>query len=87
MATRATVASTTTATTLIAENQGARGVIVTNDDANALYVLIGAGTVSSTNYDFKLDQGEDACIPGCREKLSGVWAADGSGNAYVSQYS
>jgi hypothetical protein len=80
------VASTITARQLVARNGNRLGVIVVNDDANALYVLVGPGTAASTNYSFKLDEGEDAIIPGCKQELNGVWAGDGSGSARITEY-
>lgn len=84
----ASVASVTTAggVTLSAVNSSRRNLIITNTDANALYVLLGEGTVTSSFYSFKLDQDEDAWIPGCTELVKGLWAGDGSGAALITTY-
>lgn len=80
------VASTTTSTQLLAADTARNCIIITNDDANALYVLLDSGTASATNYSFKLDEGEDARIEGYDGQVTGVWAGDGSGSARVTQY-
>ena len=86
----ATVASTTTSTTLLAAHDSnlarRNAVVVQNDDANRLYVLLGTGTASSTNYSFSLAQNENALLPDYQGALTGIWAADGSGNAQVTAY-
>lgn len=82
----ATVASTTTSTALAATNTDRRGIVVSNDDANRLYVLMGAGTASSSNYSFSLAQNENAHLAGYVGPLTGVWSADGTGNAQITEY-
>lgn len=83
-------ASVTTANgvPICAANTGRFGGIITNDDANALYVLFGAGNVSSTNYSVKLYTDDICLIPaGYTGIIKGLWAADGSGNSYVTEFS
>lgn len=81
----ASVASSTTSASLVSENARRGSLIIANDDANRLYVLLGAGTASSTNYSFSLAQNENACVPGYTGAAQGVWAADGSGSAYITE--
>lgn len=80
------VASTTASTQLLATNAQRRNIIITNDDANKLYVLLNSGTASATNYSFALDEGEDAHVPGYTGEVVGVWATDGSGSARITEY-
>jgi hypothetical protein len=80
------VASATSSTQLLGINSARRQLIITNDDANKLYVLLGAGTASATNYSFALDEGEDARIEGFTEAVMGLWAGDGSGSARITEY-
>lgn len=82
----ASVASSTTAALLLAAYGGRQGFIITNDDANDLYVLMGDGTASSSNYSFKLASGQDASISGYEGPIYGVWAADGSGSARITDW-
>ena len=62
-----------------------RPCIIANDDANRLYVLLASGTASATNYTFSLAQHEYAHIREYRGVIKGIWAGDGSGNAYVTE--
>lgn len=78
------VASAASATAGVAASNNRKGVIVANDDANRVYVLLGAGTVSATNYSFSLAQNENAYVP-TRAKVSLIWAGDGTGNAYITE--
>jgi hypothetical protein len=80
------VASTTSSTALAVPDTARTSVIICNDDANRLYVLLGGGTASATNYSFSLAQNENAELRGtaARNQIAGIWAADGSGNALVT---
>lgn len=84
----ASVSSGTSSVELLASATGEnrRGVIVENSDANTLYVLMGVGTASSTNYSFSLPQNANAMLPDYEGDLQGVWAADGTGAAMVTTY-
>lgn len=82
-------ASVTTANgvSICAANTARYGGIITNDDANALYVLFGSGNVSSSNYSVKLYTDDVCDIPaGYTGIIKGLWAADGSGNSYVTEF-
>jgi len=80
------VNSATSATTLIAANEDRYSLIIQNDDANELYILVGDGTVSASNYSFSLVDGASATIsdPEVRERFTGIWALDGSGGAQLT---
>lgn len=78
------VSSTTTSTTLLQASNRA-GLIIENSDANRLYVLLGSGTASGSNFSFSLAQNENAHIPGYKGVVTGIWAADGSGSALVTE--
>lgn len=80
------VASAASATAGVALNSSREGLVVANDDANRMYVLLGPGTVSSSLYSFSLAQNESAFLPNCKEKVSLIWASDGSGNAMITEY-
>lgn len=81
-----TVASQTTAIRAVPQNAGRQGLVIENSDANRLYVLIGPGTASASNYSFSLAQNENAALPNCREQINLVWDADGTGSAYITEY-
>lgn len=80
------VASTTSPVSLIASSGARISLILENNDANRLYVLIGSGTVSASNYTFSLVEGASATVsaPEVYEAFSGVWAADGSGACQIT---
>jgi hypothetical protein len=81
------VASSATSGSLVAGNTSRRGLVIENSDANRLYVLLGPGTASATNYSFSLAQNENSGIYGIGDytgDVTGVWAGDGSGYAMVS---
>lgn len=81
-----TVASAASNTQLLAPDSGRKSVIICNDDANRLYVLLDGGTASTTNYSFSLAQNENARLEGseAQGEVRGIWAADGSGNALLT---
>lgn len=84
-ASTAAIDSTLTSTTLL--DGCSRGATIYNTDANALYVLLGGGTASATNFSVKLLTDDFYELPpGFRGKVTGVWAGDGSGAAYVTEF-
>jgi hypothetical protein len=80
------VASAATSTSLLASGSN-RNVIIANSDANALHVLLGTGTASSSNKSFTLAQDEDAILYGYDGPITGIWAGDGSGSAHITTFS
>ena len=80
------VASGTTSVLLAAPHAERRNLIIENSDANTLYVLLGSGTASSSNFSFSLAQNANAHVPGYTGEVNGVWSADGSGAAKVTEY-
>lgn len=88
MAAPTSVASVTTAggVQLLAPNSQRKGFVVENSDANRLHVLLGSGTASTTAYSFSLAQNENAFVPNYTGEVKGIWAADGSGSAFLSEF-
>jgi hypothetical protein len=80
------VASTTDATQLLASDGGRGGLIITNTDANALYVLFDSGSASSTNFSVELAEDESFGLSGYTGPVGGVWAGNGSGAALVTTW-
>jgi len=88
------VASAATATTILAANSARLGATITNDDANILYLLVAStGTVSSTVYTVPVAGGGGFYELPVLAKgkvytgiITGIWAADGSGAARVTEY-
>lgn len=80
------VASTTSATQLAAVDTSRDGFLITNTDANALYVLMDSGVPSATNYSIALANGESFGASGYFGEIRGVWAGDGAGAALVTTW-
>lgn len=85
------VASSATPVTLLAANTARRGATIVNDSTAILYGLLGAGTVSATNYTFALDG--KSTVPGYYEApfgftgiITGIWAS-ATGSARVTEFS
>ena len=74
------LASTTTSTQLLAENHRRASLVCENSDANRVYILLGTGTASSSNYTFSLAQNANAQLQGWTGAIQVVWAGDGSGH-------
>jgi hypothetical protein len=84
------VTSVTTVATLLASNSGRCRGIINNSSSALLYVLLGAGTVSSTNYTFVVPA-TAASIPGqvilppeWVGVVTGTWAS-ANGYAYITE--
>lgn len=81
------VASVATSTTLLAANANRIGVTIHNSDANALFVKYGATATTTTSYTVKIasDGYWEMPNPIYRGILDGIWAADGSGSAQITE--
>lgn len=86
-ATVSSVDSTTTSTTLLADNKSRSMFRITNTDANVLYVKFGA-TASATSFTARLLENEtfECPRPVYTGLVSGVWATDGSGAAIITYW-
>ena len=80
--------SSATSATLLAANTNRLGVIIHNTDANALYVKYGAtATTALAGYTVKIpaDGYWEMPYPIYAGVLDGIWAADGSGGAAITE--
>lgn len=86
-ATTSTVSDTATSTTIIASNADRTGATIANDSSAVLYLLLGSGTASATNYTIRLPQYGYYEVPfGYTGQINGVWATDpGDGAARVTE--
>ena len=82
------VASVTTAggVQIVAANGLRKALIIENSDANRLHLRMGGGTVSTSSYSCSLAQNENLYLPGFTGEVTGIWAADGSGSAFVTEF-
>lgn len=80
------VASVITSTQILAADPKRNFVAIENTDANALYLILGQGTASATNYTVSLSSGDYYEVPRVAVglELTGIWAGDGSGAALVT---
>lgn len=73
--------------TLLASVNGVRdGLMITNTDANTLYVLLDSGVASATNYSISLAQNETFSVSDYTGEVRGIWALDGAGAALVTTW-
>jgi hypothetical protein len=86
--TNSAVASGVVSATILASNAARKGATITNTDANALYLDLSGGTASSTNFSVQIASNAYYEVPfGYTGKITGIWAADGSGSALVTEFS
>ena len=81
------VASGTDSVAILAANGSRIGAVITNTDANALYLRTDGGTVTSANYTVSIAQNGNYTIPyGYNGLITGIWAGDGTGHANVTEF-
>ncbi len=91
-ATVTSVASAAASTSIIAANTARQGLSISNTDANILYLLLGGGTASATNFTVALSGATATAIGyyevpyGFTGAITGIWAVDGAGAALVTEY-
>ena len=87
--TTTSVADTASSTTLLAANADRAGATIANDSTAVLYLLLGSGTASATNYTVRMVQHAYYEVPfGYTGTITGIWASDpGDGAARVTEIS
>lgn len=84
------VAITVTSSTLLAADatNGRIGVILYNDTAQILYILLGTGTASTTNFSFEMPPGAYWESPrNYVHAITGIWpSTTGGGSARVTAF-
>jgi len=91
-ATVTSVASAAASTTIKAANTSRKGLSISNTDANILYLLLGGGTASATNFTVAISGATATAIGyyevpyGFTGAITGIWAVDGAGAALVTEY-
>lgn len=76
----------TTSDTQLLPSRSRKGLIIANTDANRLYVMLDSATASATAFSFYLDTGNAFGVEGYEGEVRGLWAADGSGAAKITEY-
>ena len=85
--TTSSVADSATSVTLLASNANRRGASVYNDSTEILYAKCGA-TATTTDFTVKMfPQDYWECPANYSGILEGIWSANGSGSARVTEYS
>jgi hypothetical protein len=70
--------TSTSSATLLAANNSRKSAIITNEGAGTLYVLIGSGTASATNYSVSLASGDVVTLNGVTQALTGIFGSAGT---------
>lgn len=82
------VASGIVSVAILAANAARKGAVIVNTDANTLYLDLSGGTASAARHTRALAQNEAYEVPfGYSGAITGVWAADGTGAALVTEFS
>lgn len=82
------VPSGITSVVILAANANRKGGIIINTDANDLLLDLTAGTASATRHAKRLPTNGEFQVPfGYTGAITGVWAADGTGAALVTEFS
>jgi hypothetical protein len=85
VATQTSVASSASSVTILAANLNRQGAMVYNDSTAILYLLLGVGTASTTNYSVQLaSQGFFETPFSFNGQLTGIWAS-ANGSARVTE--
>lgn len=80
------VTAATTSTELLPNVADRRGATVFNDSTATLFLLLGPGTASATNFTHKLAGGGMYEVPfECQDRVAGVWDAV-NGAARVTEF-
>ncbi len=89
--TKSAVASGIASVTILASNANRKGATIANTDANILYLDLSGGTASATSFTVALAGG--ATPPAYYEApfgytgaITGIWGADGTGSALVTEF-
>jgi hypothetical protein len=84
--TTTSVIAAVTAVTLLSENLNRKGATIYNASNKTLYVLIGNGTATPTNYNVQMSGNSYFEVPfGFTGRISGVWSGTG-GNALIGEF-
>lgn len=86
-ATRSSVNSGTSSVTILASNAARKGGTIFNSDANALLLDLSAGTAAAARCQVRLTQYQSYEVgSGYTGAITGIWEADGSGVADISEF-
>ena len=78
-----TTFSSTSSSQILGSNANRKSVTIFNSTPNVLYVLLGSGTASSSNYSFALGEKELLSLSGITTSIQGIYTT--SGTAYITE--
>ena len=78
-----TTFSSTSSSQILGSNTSRKSVTIFNSTPNVLYLLLGSGTASSSNYSFALGEKELLSLSGITTAVQGIYAT--SGTAYITE--
>lgn len=86
-ATVGALASAATSAQMLAANPQRKGLLVTNTDANTLYLKYGEGATITTSYTVAIPSGGywEMPRPVYSGRIDAIWSADGSGSAVYTE--
>lgn len=84
-ATVTSVSDTASSTTLLSASGTRKGYRIYNDSTSVLYVKHGT-TASTTSFTYKLEPGDAWVEDGYGGRVDGIWSADGSGAARITEH-
>lgn len=85
-ATTSSVNDSATSATLLSSNSSRLGATVVNDSASVLYIKCGT-TASATDYTVRVPQyGYWECPFGYTGRIDGIWSADSTGAARITEF-
>jgi len=73
-----TTFSSTSSSQILGSNANRKAVTIFNSTPNVLYVLLGSGTASSSNYSFALGEKELLSLTGITTAIQGIYATSGT---------
>jgi len=70
--------TSTSSAQVLASNANRKGIVLYNQGAGSVYILLGTGTASSTNFSVGLGTGDNVTITGFTGALQGIFTTAGT---------
>jgi len=70
--------TSTSSAQVLASNTNRKGIVLYNQGAGSVYILLGTGTASSTNFSVGLGTGDNFTITGFTGALQGIFTTAGT---------
>ena len=70
--------TSTSSAQVLASNANRKGIVLYNQGAGSVYILLGTGTASNTNFSVGLGTGDNVTITGFTGALQGIFTTAGT---------